>query len=370
MKFEIIKEDKKTKARLGVIKTQRGLVFTPAFFPVATQATVKTLSPLDLLNSGVQGLLCNAYHLFLRPGIKIIKEAGGLHKFMDWHRLIITDSGGYQIFSLSPFKEIQDLGVKFQSHLDGTTHFLTPEKIIQIQIDLDSDILLPLDECCSFPITKEYANLALERTLRWAEASKEEFLKYGLKDKALMGIVQGSFFQDLRKKAVDYLEEIGFWGLAIGGLSVGEPQDLRYNILRFLSEILPKKKLRYVMGIGKPTELLDAIELGYDLFDCIIPTRFGRTGTCFTHKGKLVLRNAEFKRDTLPPDPECDCYVCRNFTRSYIRHLFNSSEILGMRLLSYHNVYFFNELLRKARQAIKENDFINFKKEFLKNYAD
>ncbi len=370
MRFTVIKEDKFTKARLGAIQSQRKTVFTPAFFPVATQATIKTLSPLDLLECKTQGILCNAYHLFLRPGTEIIKRQGGLHKFMSWHRLIITDSGGYQIFSLSPLKEIQELGVKFQSHLDGTTHFLTPERVIQIQIDLDSDIILPLDECCSFPITKEYAEKALKRTLRWAQISKGEFLRYGFRNKALMGIVQGSFYEDLRKEAVKALEEIGFWGLAVGGLSVGESENLRYNVLRFLSEILPKNKLRYVMGIGKPEELLNAIELGFDLFDCIIPTRFGRTGTCFTNKGKIVLRNAKFKEDFLPPDPECDCYVCRNFLRSYIRHLFNSSEILGMRLLSYHNVYFFNKLMGKARKALKEGNFINFKKEFLKKYAN
>lgn len=356
MSFTILQQDKATKARLGILKTAHGEIETPTFMPVGTQGTVKALSPQELKEAESQIILGNAYHLYLRPGLEIIKNSGGLHKFISWDRPILTDSGGYQIFSLASLRKVKDEGVEFQSHLDGSKHFLTPEKVIEIQNILGSDIMMPLDECVHYPSSKDSSRVALERTTYWARRSKlahKKYLQNG-NGQLLFGIVQGATYEDLRRQAAEEIVAIGFDGYALGGLSVGEPKDLRYNMMIFTLEFLPKGSVRYLMGLGMPEDILEGVRAGVDLFDCVIPTRYGRNGTAFTSGGKLVVRNAIFASDTKPLDLACDCYSCKNFSRSYIRHLFNAEEILGLRLVSYHNVYFYNNLLKNIRQAIKE----------------
>lgn len=364
MRFQVLHKDSKTRARTGRIFSRRGMVHTPAFFPVGTSGVVKTLSRRELNECGVQGILCNSYHLFLRPGIDLIKEMGGLHGFMDWPGLIVTDSGGYQVFSLSLFKEIDDLGVRFQSHIDGETFFLTPEKVIQIQLDLGADIIMQLDECVGFPVNREYAAKALRRTVEWMRRSKEEFSRSKVTDKFLFGIIQGSVYEDLRKSAQEALLDIDCQGYAVGGLGVGEPAGERSKILSSSIEMIPEGKLRYLMGIGKIKDLLEAVSCGYDFFDCIIPTRLGRTATALTSQGKLVIRNATYSRDENPLDKQCDCFVCKNYTRAYLRYLFNIKETLVMRLVSFHNIYFYMSFMRKMRQAIEEDRFSAFRKEW------
>ena len=364
--FKITHKDSSTRARCGLLTLERGAIETPVFMPVGTQATVKTLSPKELEECCAQIILTNAYHLFLRPGLDIIKEAGGLHKFMNWHAPILTDSGGYQIFSMSLLRRVKDEGVDFQSHLDGTRHFLTPEEVIRIQHALGSDIMMPLDECVHYPVSHDQAKIAVERTTHWALRSKREWEKNG--SGALFGIIQGSTYQDLRKKSLDELVEVGFDGYCLGGLSVGEPHDLRYNILQFLADDLPKDSPRYLMGVGLPEDILQAVSLGIDMFDCVVPTRYGRNGSAFTHQGKITVRNGAFAHDRSPLDEECPCYCCQNFTKSYLRHLFNAGEILGLRLVSYHNVYFFLDLMKNARRAIREERFGEFKKEFERKF--
>ncbi|MFH0941358.1 MAG: tRNA guanosine(34) transglycosylase Tgt [Candidatus Omnitrophota bacterium] len=380
MDFKVTHKDTQTAARSGLLTLDRGVIQTPIFMPVGTQGTVKSLSPKDLEECSAQIILGNAYHLFLRPGLDIIREAGGLHKFMNWHKPILTDSGGYQIFSLSLLRKVKDEGLDFQSHLDGTRHFLTPEDVIRVQQALGSDIMMPLDECVHYPVSFEQAQIALERTTLWASRSKKEHDKdfrdernapcapqdapRGAPKGALFGIVQGSTYEDLRKRSATELTEIGFKGYAIGGLSVGEPRDLRYNILHETLSHLPVDSPRYLMGVGLPEDILEAVSMGVDMFDCVVPTRYGRNGSAFTSQGRITVRNGEFSHDQKPLDPECGCYCCRNFTRSYLRHLFNSGEILGLRLVSYHNIYFFLDLMNKVRQAIKENRFKEFKDKF------
>ncbi|MFH0738491.1 MAG: tRNA guanosine(34) transglycosylase Tgt [Candidatus Omnitrophota bacterium] len=363
--FELIYQDKKTQARTGKITTSHGIIQTPAFMPVGTQATVKALSPRQLDECGTEVILANTYHLFLRPGMEIIKKAGGLHNFMSWNKPILTDSGGYQIFSLALLRKISDEGVEFQSHIDGFKHLLTPEDVIQIQRDLDSDILMPLDECVKYPCSKDHAELAMRRTIDWARRSKLAFKGNG---KLLFGIVQGATYEELRKACANELVDIGFQGYALGGVSVGEPKELSYNITRFSVSLLPKDKPRYLMGMGLPQDILEGVEAGVDMFDCIVPTRYGRTGAAFTSVGKIVIRNSPYIEDFTPLDPGCSCYACRNFSRAYIRHLFNTSEILGLMLVSFHNIYFYLELMRKIREAISKGRFAEFKKEFLDNY--
>jgi len=365
--FKVIHQDVSTKARCGLLTLDRGVIETPVFMPVGTQGTVKALSPLDLEECSAQIILGNAYHLYLRPGLDIIKEAGGLHRFMHWEKPILTDSGGYQIFSLAVLRKILDEGVEFQSHLDGSRHFLKPEDVVNIQNVLGSDIMMPLDECVPYPTSYDQAELAVGRTTSWARRSKTEALK---SDKGvLFGIAQGSTYEDLRKRSIEELREIGFKGYAIGGLSVGEPQDLRYNILRSCIDYFPLVSPRYLMGVGLPEDILEAVSAGVDMFDCVVPTRYGRNGTAFTSEGKVTVRNGSFSRAFKPLDENCDCYCCRNFTRAYLRHLFNTGEILGLRLVSYHNIYFFIHLMSEARCAIKENRFRAFKDDFLKKCA-
>lgn len=367
--FKLIHKDKNSHARAGLLQTQHGVVNTPVFMPVGTQATIKALTPEEVKNAGSEIILANAYHLYLRPGIDIIKQAGGLHKFMAWDKAILTDSGGYQVFSLAVIKNISTHGVKIQSHIDGSMHMLTPEKVMEIQNALGSDIIMPLDECVHYPCEYDYAKIAAERTLEWAKRSKEYLINHQDDKPALLfGIIQGSTYKDLRKTCAQEIVNIGFDGYAIGGVSVGEPNEVIYEIINYTMPYVPENAPRYVMGIGTPQDIITAIENGFDMFDCIIPTRYGRTGTAFTSKGKINLRNAEHTNDFNSLDAECSCYTCKNFTRSYIRHLFNVNEILGLKLLSLHNIYFYIKLLQVAREAILADNFANFKQNLFKNY--
>lgn len=368
--FKVIREDIETYARCGVFKTQSGQVKTPSFFPVATQATVKGLSPQQLKEIDVDGLLVNAYHLFLRPGTEIIKKCGGLHSFMGFDKTIITDSGGYQIFSLEKLRKVSDAGVEFQSHIDGKSFFLTPEEAIRIQLDLGSDIVVPLDECVKYPIPHDDARKAMERSIDWAKRGKNYFDKNNRSNRLFWAIIQGSTYQDLREECIERLLPLGPKGLCIGGLSVGEPLDLRYNILSFIHEKVPSEYLRYFMGYGKPEDILEAVSLGVDLFDCVIPTRFGRTGTAFTNQGEITVRNAAYSQDTQTLDEECSCYTCRNFSRAYLRHLINVKEMSGIQLVTYHNVFWYKNFMVKIREAINEGRFVEFKKDSLDRFKE
>lgn len=367
MSFKILHKDKNSKARIGQFKTLHGEVNTPVFMPVGTQGAVKAVSPLMLKKSGVEVILGNAYHLYLRPGTKIIKAAGGLHKFMNWKRPILTDSGGYQVFSLSILRKVTEEGIKFQSHIDGSAHFIGPKECLKIQEDIDSDICMVLDECAAYPCEHDYAEQAMLRTLKWAKISKEVRLK---EKRLVFGIVQGSAYEDLRKTCARELVKMEFDGYAIGGVSVGEPLDLVYKVISYSIPFLPEDKPRYVMGMGTPEDLLESIAQGADMFDCIIPTRYGRTGTAFTAKGKINLRNAAYAEDYQPVDEKCDCYTCANYSRAYVRHLFYANEILGLELLSSHNIHFYISLINKVRQAIKNDDFHAFKDKFFLSYKN
>lgn len=361
--FTSINKDKDTKARLGKVETGHGAFNTPCFMPVGTQATVKTLSNQDLLDAGAEIILSNTYHLYLRPGIEVIKQAGGLHKFMGWQRPILTDSGGFQVFSMATLVKVKDEGVEFSSHIDGSRHFLTPEKAVEIERALGSDIMMPLDEPVSYPCSKPRAQEALKRTIDWAKRSVT-----AKGDQLLFGIVQGSSYRDLRKQAVEELVNIGFDGYAIGGVSVGEPDDLIYEVADYSAALLPEDKPRYLMGVGTPLDILECVSMGVDMFDCVMPTRNGRNGTAFTRSGKLLLRNAKYTRDFAPIDEACRCYTCKNYTRSYIRHLFNTEEMLGLRLVSLHNIYFYAMLMKEIRGAISENRLAEYKKGFIGVY--
>ncbi len=368
--FKIIKECSKTKARLGIFKTAHGIIKTPAFFPVATQGAVKGISPRDLNEINVSGLLVNAYHLYLRPGVEIVEKQGGIHKFMSFYGSILSDSGGYQVFSLARLRRVEDKGVTFQSHIDGSNHFLSPQDIMDIQLRLGSDIVVPLDECIKNPCDKESASVAVKRTIMWAEISRDIFEKRRNKNVMFFGILQGSIFCDLREECIKKITALSVDGVAIGGLSVGEEEAKRYHILSFINDKLEKKYLKYFMGYGRPQDILEAVERGVDLFDCVVPTRFARTGTAFTKEGKIVIRNYPFVEDCSPIDEECRCYVCSNFTRSYIRHLINAKEILGIELLTYHNIWWYNNFMKKIRESIEEGRFFEFKKEFLSRFKD
>lgn len=367
VKFELIHTDKKTGARAGILHTPRGDVETPAFMPVGTQGTVKTIIPEELKDMGCEMLLSNAYHLALRPGAELVAKAGGLHKFMNWDRPILTDSGGYQVFSLAALRKVKEEGVTFRSHIDGEMHSFTPESVIHIQEKLlGSDIMMPLDECTDYPCPKSVALSAMERTHRWLERSIKA--REGKKS-ALFAIIQGSVYKDLRKQCIDWMKDLSVEGFALGGLSVGEAKSTTMEIVSHCCNYLPEDKTRYLMGVGKPEDLIESVEYGIDLFDCSLPTREGRTGKSFTSKGGITIRNSVFKKDFSPIDEECSCYVCKNYTRSYIRHLFNSKEILAPRLNSYHNLYFYISLMKNVRKAILENSFLDFKKEFMGKYA-
>ncbi len=364
MNFKLLHKDKSGKARLGLLNTAHGKVHTPCFVPVGTQATIKALSNDEMKECGAEMIIANAYHLYLRPGEKVLKKAGGLHKFMAWDAPIMTDSGGYQIFSLAVLRKVRKEGVEFKSHIDGSKHFMTPEKIIGFQKILGSDIMMPLDECLHYPVSRNNVEESLKTTFDWAKRSK----KARATKQMLFGIVQGSTYLDLRKRAVEEIVGLDFDGYAIGGVAVGEPQDLIHEVTEYTASALPQNKARYLMGVGTPLDMLDAISEGVDLFDCVVPTRNGRNGQAFTWSGELQLRNAPFKEDFAPVDKKCACYTCRNHTRAYIRHLFNTDEILGLRLVSLHNIYFYVKLIETSRKAIKEDRFKKFVKDFKVRY--
>ena len=366
--YELLHECKQTGARRGVIHTPHGDIQTPVFMPVGTQATVKSLTPEELKDEvKAQIILSNTYHLYLRPGNKLIKEAGGLHKFMNWDRAILTDSGGFQVFSLGPLRKITEEGVEFKSHLDGSTHFLSPEKSMEIQNDLGSDIMMAFDECVEYPATYEYTKQSMERTTRWAARCKEAHKN--TEKQGLFGIIQGGFYKDLRVQSAKALIDLDFTGYAIGGISVGEPKEEFLDILNFTTPLMPKDKPRYLMGVGTPDYLIEAVLSGIDMCDCVLPTRIARNGTALTSKGKLVVRNATYEKDWNPIDDECDCYTCKNYTRAYIRHLIKVNEILGARLLSIHNLRFLTNLMEKVKIEIERDNLLNFKNEFYKKYG-
>lgn len=365
VKYELIKECSKTGARAGKLHTPHGVFDTPIFMPVGTQATVKSVSPEELKDMGAGIILSNTYHLFLRPGDDLVKEAGGLHKFMNWDRGILTDSGGFQVFSLGALRKITEEGVTFRSHIDGSKQFLSPEVATKIQMNLGADIIMAFDECVPYPAEHEYARKSTERTTRWAKRCKDTLTR---KDQALFGIVQGGMYKDLRTMSVRDLAEFDFPGYAVGGLSVGEPKDLMYEILRHTVCQLPKDKPRYLMGVGTPDCLVEGVLHGIDMFDCVFPTRVARNGTAMTWQGRLVAKNAEYARDFQPIDNNCNCYTCKNFSRAYIRHLLKTDEIFGLRLMTIHNLHFLLNFMHKMRQAILEDRFVQFRNDFLLNY--
>ncbi len=360
--FEFRLKTTSGKARAGIFQTPHGEIKTPVFMPVGTRATVKTLTPRDLIEIKAQIILGNTYHLYLRPGHELIKKAGGLHNFMGWNKPILTDSGGFQVMSLSGLRKITAEGVRFQSHIDGSYHMFTPEKVIKIQNSLGADIIMSFDECPPFPATKKYVADSLQTTLDWAERGKESHKKPDRQ--ALFGIVQGGIYKDLREESAKKLIEMDFPGYSIGGLAVGEDKKDMYQITNFLHDILPQNKPRYLMGVGTPSDLLENIGSGIDMFDCVMPTRNARKGTVFTRNGKLIIKSARYKEDFAPIDSECQCYTCRNFSRAYIRHLFSVDEFLGMKLATIHSLHFYLELVEKARKAILEDRFESFKISF------
>ena len=366
-KFELLKESAECKARLGRIHTDHGDIETPVFMPVGTKATVKTMTPEELKEMEAQIILGNTYHLFLRPGHDLIEEAGGLHKFMNWDRPILTDSGGFQVFSLGKLRKIAEEGVEFRSHIDGSKQFISPEKAMEIQNSLGSDIMMAFDECVPYPADYDYTLKSMERTTRWAKRCKEAHKN--TEHQALFGIVQGGVYEDLRKESARQLIELDFPGYAIGGLSVGEPRDIMCEVMDYTVELLPKDKPRYLMGVGSPDYLFEAVERGIDMADCVLPTRMARHGAFLTSKGQLTIKNAKYKRDFSPIDSDCSCYTCKNYSRAYIRHLFNENEILGARLASIHNLFFLINLMKSIRMSIKENNFMEFKREFYENYG-
>ena len=367
--FKVIQKDKNTRARTGVLKTAHGDIETPIFMPVGTQATVKALTPEQLKECKAQIILGNTYHLFLRPGHKIIEKLGGLHKFMNWDRPILTDSGGYQVFSLSELRKITEEGVEFKSHLDGSKKFLSPEIALEIQNSLNSDIVMVLDECPPYPSTYDYINLSLSLTTKWAKRARDAWNFSVEKDgRYQFGIVQGGMIKELRRKSTSQLIEIGFDGYAIGGLSVGEPKNLMYEVLSYSVEWLPEDKPRYLMGVGKPEDILYAVEQGVDMFDCVLPTRNARNGQLFTKNGTINIKREEYKLDDKSIEEGCDCYTCRNFSRAYLRHLFHAREILSSVLNTIHNVRFFLRLMEEVRESIKQQRYNEFKRDFLNNY--
>lgn len=367
VRYELIKKCKQTGARLGRVHTPHGSFDTPVFMPVGTQATVKTMSPDELKNVGAQIILSNTYHLYMRPGPDIVKESGGLHKFMNWDSSILTDSGGFQIFSLSNLRDIHEEGVTFRSHIDGSKHFITPEKAIEIQNNLGADIIMCFDECVSYPAEFDYVKRSVERTTRWAKRCKAAH--QNTEKQSLFGIVQGGTYKELREKSAHEIMEIGFPGYAIGGLSVGEPAEEMYAMLECTTPLLPEGKPRYLMGVGSPDYLIEGAIRGIDMFDCVLPTRIGRNGTVMTSSGRIIVRDAKYARDYSSLDPECDCYTCKNFSRAYIRHLLKCNEILGMRLTTLHNIKFLLDLMKNIRQAIIEDKLGDFRKKFFNSYG-
>ncbi len=365
--FELIKTDKKSKARRGRVHTPHGSIETPVFMPVGTAATVKAMRPDEVKEMGAQIILSNTYHLYLRPGHDIIKEAGGLHKFMNWDKAILTDSGGFQVFSLGDLRKITEEGVEFRSHIDGSKHMLSPEKSMEVQNALGSDIMMAFDECAPYPADRSYVKNSLERTTRWLKRCKDAHTNTEVQ--SLFGIMQGGMYQDLRYQSAMEILELDLPGYAIGGLSVGEPKDLMYEVLDYSVDYLPTDKARYLMGVGSPDYLFEGVERGVDMFDCVLPTRIARNGTAMTSHGKVVIKNAKYERDFTALDPECDCYTCKNYSRAYLRHLFKSNEILSSMLLTNHNLHFLINLMSGMRKAIEEDRFLDFKREFYNKYG-
>lgn len=364
--YELIKQCPHTGARAGRIHTPHGSFDTPIFMPVGTQASVKTLAPEELKEMGAGIILSNNYHLFLRPGSKLVKEAGGLHKFMNWDRAILTDSGGFQVFSLGDLRKISEEGVTFRSHIDGSKKFLSPEIATQSQMDLGADIIMAFDECVPYPADFKYTRESMELTLRWAQRCKDTMTN---SNQGLFGIVQGGMYKDLRIECANRLVDMDFPGYAVGGLSVGEPKELMYEMLDITLEHLPQNKARYLMGVGTPDCLVEGVMRGIDMFDCVYPTRVARNGTAMTWNGRLVIKNAQYEHDFHPIDEHCNCYTCRNYSRAYIRHLVRVNEIFGLRLLTIHNLHFLIDFMRQIRQSIMEDRFPEFYRKFTANFS-
>lgn len=368
IRYELLHTCKQTGARLGRLHTPHGVIETPIFMPVGTLATVKTLSPEELKEMGAQIILSNTYHLHIRPGDDIVREAGGLHKFMNWDRPILTDSGGFQVFSLGDLRKIEEDGVYFRNHLNGSKMFISPEVAMQIQNNLGSDIMMSFDECISLPAEYEYVKQSVARTSRWAERGLKAHKNPDTQ--ALFGIVQGGGYLDLREQSARDLMSLDFPGYSIGGLSVGEPKEEMYRVIEHLNPILPANKPRYLMGVGSPDALIEGAIRGVDMFDCVLSTRIARNGTAMTSQGRVVIKNAQYARDFGPLDEHCDCYTCQNYSRAYIRHLVKCDETFGLRLTSYHNTYFLLNLMKQVRQAIAEDRLGDFRDEFFASYYE
>lgn len=369
MHFEVLCTDIVTRARRGRLKTAHGVIETPVFMPVGTQGTVKATTPTELLEVGAQVILGNTYHLFLRPGLEVIQHSGGLHKFMSWDRPILTDSGGFQVFSLSKLRRITEEGVHFNSHIDGSPCFLSPEVSMQVQKTLDSDIAMAFDECPPYPCEYEYAAGSLDRTLRWAHRCRAWADQRRNGNPLVFGIVQGGIYQDLREKSARALVSLDFDGYAIGGVSVGEPEPEMMRAIDNCEPFLPQDKPRYAMGLGTPPQLVEMVARGVDMFDCVLPTRLARNGTAFSAAGTVNLKNATYRTDLRPIEEDCSCSTCRSFTRSYIRHLIKAEEILGLRLITIHNLHFYLNLMRRIRAALEAGTFARFRENFVANYA-
>lgn len=363
--YELVAEDRKTGARAGLLHTPHGVFKTPMFMPVGTQATVKTVTPEELEEMGAQIILSNTYHLFLRPGTELIHEAGELHRFMNWNKGILTDSGGFQVFSLGAMRKITEKGVYFRSFLDGSKQFLSPEISVRAQEDLGSDIAMAFDECIPYPADYEYARKSTERTTRWA---KRCIKAHQRTDRGIFGIIQGGMYKDLRKQSAMEISSLPFDGVAVGGLSVGEPHDLMYDILEETIQWMPKGKARYLMGVGTPDCLVEGVARGVDMFDCVFPTRVARNGMAMIHTGRMNMKNKQYERDFRPIEESCGCYTCRNYTRAYIRHLYKSEELLAFRLVTIHNLYFLLQFMRDMREAIVQGNFFEFREHFMEHY--
>lgn len=373
--YELIAEDTETGARAGVLHTPHGKIETPIFMPVGTQATVKTLDQHDLIEAQAQIILGNAYHLYLRPGHELIDRMGGLHQFMNWSRPILTDSGGFQVFSLGDLNKISEEGVRFQSHLDGSSHLFTPESVMEIEHGLGADIIMAFDECTPYPCERDYAEKSMRRTLRWAERCIKRHQELSAQrthrpPQALFGIVQGSVYPDLRRTCAQELIQMDLPGYAIGGLAVGEPRDSMFGVIRETTPLLPNGKPRYLMGVGLPNDLVEAVGAGADMFDCVVPTRNARNGTVFARNGRLRLKNAAHAEDPQPLESDCACKTCSHYSRAYLRHLFKTNELLGMHLATFHNVFFFQQLMRDMRDAIISGHFAAWQAEFFALYQD
>lgn len=366
--FKILSKDQNTSARRGVLTLPHGDVQTPVFMPVGTLGSVKATSPEELEQIGFDIILGNTYHLYLRPGDDLIKKASGLHGFINWNKNILTDSGGFQVMSLQKFRKITEEGIEFQSHIDGSSHLFSPERVMEIEHNLGADIIMVLDECAPHLCTKTYAKESADMSLRWAERCKKKHEQLG-GEQSLFGIVQGSIFDDLREENATKLIDIDFPGYAIGGLAVGEKKEDMLRIVNLMDKILPKEKPRYLMGVGTPLDLLENVERGVDMFDCVMPTRHARNGQVFTRDGRLTVRNGKYKEDFRPLQDDCDCYACRNFSRAYIRHLINVNEILGVRLTTLHNLTFYNTLINEIREAINNGYFSEYKAKFIERYT-